>query len=265
MAEGCQWGWRGDGREVAGRLQGLRTRARRVSSLVWGLGSAVCTEEGKSTSAMRMPSASSILPWEMSSTPCSTKEVTKPLAKKGLPPERVVMAEESACSTCPVTPSWCRMSSSMSVRAWTRAVCSLVLHAVAASGHVRFAASCYMRLQPLQHRGCGLRHTGAAVSASWGRVWARQLGERLEVLDVGLDFAEGGVGLRHGPSRQHEHARLHAAPHLQGTRRSPMHGVAASGTRGRSTRHRPALPPPRGCGPTSAGPRPVVAGIMSPR
>ena len=41
----------------------------------------VSTLAGKSTSSMRMPSASSILPLEMSSTPCSRKEVTKPLAK----------------------------------------------------------------------------------------------------------------------------------------------------------------------------------------
>ena len=76
----------------------------------------VSTLEGKSTSAMRMPSASSMVSLEMSSTPCSTKDVTKPLAKKGLPPERVVIAEESVYSTCPVTPSWLRMSSSMSGR-----------------------------------------------------------------------------------------------------------------------------------------------------
>mmetsp|Transcript_27197 Transcript_27197/g.73060 ORF Transcript_27197/g.73060 Transcript_27197/m.73060 type:complete len:277 (-) Transcript_27197:2443-3273(-) len=76
----------------------------------------VSTEEGHSILPMSQPSTSLIASCDVSSTPCSSIDCRKPFAKKGLPPERVVIVAESVTSTRPLTQRKERISSSMSGR-----------------------------------------------------------------------------------------------------------------------------------------------------
>mmetsp|Transcript_14143 Transcript_14143/g.35266 ORF Transcript_14143/g.35266 Transcript_14143/m.35266 type:complete len:363 (+) Transcript_14143:2506-3594(+) len=76
----------------------------------------VSTDDGHSILPMSQPAARLTSSALVLSTPCSSIDCMNPLAKKGLPPDLVVTAEERASCTRPETHRNDRISSSMSAR-----------------------------------------------------------------------------------------------------------------------------------------------------